>query len=68
MQIATAERSPQGLKPLPRSAVRKVGENDQGRIEKDLFSFELAYTMLIRTLAGVAFIPIEADDAGKVNH
>jgi hypothetical protein len=56
------------MEPLFRAAVFLVNHHTQARIEKDLLGFELAYAMLLRTLARVAVIPIEADNAGKVDH
>ena len=68
MQISTAKCFSQGLKPPLCLAVSKVGKNGQLRIEKNLLGFELPHTMFFQTLARVAGIPIEADDASKVDH
>ena len=68
MQVSAAEGSSQYLKPPLCLAVSRVGKNGQWRIEKNLLGFELTHTMLLRTLARVAVVPIEADDASKIDH
>lgn len=50
------------------AAVLFIDHHPETRIEKNLLGVELTHTMLLRTLARVAVVPIEADDASKVDH
>ena len=49
-------------------AVLEVCSNDQWIAEKNTFCFRLTNVMFIRTLAAIAFVPIEADNLLKANH
>ena len=43
--------------------------NEQKRfVKEDLFRLELGYIVLFHTFAGIARIPVEADDPSEIDH
>jgi hypothetical protein len=56
------------VKPRLRLAMSMVRQHEQGLIEKRFLSLALADPALIRALARVSRIPIEADDNRPVQH
>ena len=49
-------------------AMSVVAQHDERLVENGLLGFSLANAVLIRALAGVAFIPVESGDPPPVDH
>ena len=61
------DRSPQGVESRLAGGMGWVGNHEQVWVEKHLLRLALRYAVPV-VLSGVAWIPIEADNALKVDH